>query len=234
MPVICTANPKGGAGKSTATLVMATTLASAGASVCIIDADPNQPIHDWKHNGNPSSPVKVIGGATENTILSLIEDQAQLHSFVFVDLEGTASVLVSRAIAFSDFVIIPIQASSLDVRQAAKAIQQVRDEERIMKRSNPNGRIPYRILLTRTAAPGAPVPKSQKQLEATIAETGTLRFKTALAERQAYKVMFNDRVALTELTDAGNIGAAIANATDLVNELAQILASESNDGKEAA
>jgi len=55
-----------------------------------------------------------------------------------------------------------------------------------------------------------------------------------LAERQAYKVMFNDRVALTELTDAGNIGAAIANATDLVNELAQILASESNDGKEAA
>jgi hypothetical protein len=46
--------------------------------------------------------------------------------------------------------------------------------------------------------------------------------------------MFNDRVALGELTEAGNIAAAIANATDLVNELAQVLASENNDGREAA
>ena len=40
MPVISTANPKGGSGKSTSTLVIATTLAAKGASVCIIDADP--------------------------------------------------------------------------------------------------------------------------------------------------------------------------------------------------
>jgi chromosome partitioning protein len=91
-----------------------------------------------------------------------------MHQFVFVDLEGTASLLVSRAIAYSDFVIIPIQASSLDVRQAARAIQQVRNEEKIMQRSNPLGRIPYRVLMTRTPAPGAPVSKSQKQLEMQI------------------------------------------------------------------
>ena len=157
MPVISTANPKGGSGKSTSTLVLATTLAATGASVCIIDADPNQPIYDWKYNGDSNSSITVIGGVKEDSILSTIEALSEQHQFVFVDLEGTASLLVSRAIAFSDFVIIPVQASSVDVRQAAKAINQVRNEERIMQRSNPNGRIPYRVLMTRTPAPGAPV-----------------------------------------------------------------------------
>jgi chromosome partitioning protein len=223
MPVISTANSKGGSGKSTSTLVIATTLAAQGASVCVIDADPNQPIHEWKTEGASKSAVTVIGGVKEESILSVIEAQAEKHQFVLVDLEGTASLMVSRAIAFSDFVIIPVQASSLDVRQAAKAIQLVRNEERIMQRSNPRGRIPYRILMTRTPAPGAPVSRSQKQLESQIVENDVLRFTTCLAERQAYKAMFNERLTLTELTDAGNIGSAMKNAVDLVNELLVIV-----------
>jgi chromosome partitioning protein len=234
MPVISTANPKGGSGKSTSTLVIATTLAAKGASVCIIDADPNQPIYEWKTKGESKSPITVIGGVREDSILSMIEAQATEHQFVFVDLEGTASLMVSRAIAFSDFVIIPIQASSLDVRQAAKAIQQVRNEERIMQRSNPNGRIPYRVLMTRTPAPGAPVSKSQKQLESQITENDVLRFNTCLAERQAYKIMFNERLSLEELREAGNIESAMANAVTLVNELLEVISSLTNDGQEAA
>jgi chromosome partitioning protein len=234
MPVISTANPKGGSGKSTATLVIATTLASQGASVCIIDADPNQPIYEWKTKGESTSRITVIGGVKEDNILNVIEEQATQHQFVFVDLEGTASLLVSRAIAYSDFVIIPIQASSLDVRQAARAIQQVRNEERIMQRSNPQGRIPYRVLMTRTPAPGAPVSKSQKLLELQITDAAVLRFNTSLAERQAYKVMFNERVSLEELKDAGNIASAIDNAVLLVNELLAVIASLPNNDREAA
>lgn len=225
MPVICTANPKGGSGKSTSTLVLATTIAATGASVCIIDADPNQPIHDWKEHGNSKSPVNVISCVREDAIVSIIEDQAAKHQFVFVDLEGTASLLVSRAIAFSDFVIIPIQASAVDVRQAAKAIQALRAEEKIRQRSNPNATIPYRVLMTRTPAPGAPVSRSQRQLEVEIAESSTLRFKTSLAERQAYKMMFSERLAMDELVDAGNLESAMANATDLVNEFLVTLTS---------
>jgi chromosome partitioning protein len=234
MPVISTANPKGGAGKSTSTLVLATTLAATGATVCVIDADPNQPIFDWKTEGLSKSSVTVIGGVKEDTILTIIDEVAAIHQFVFVDLEGTASLMVSRAIAYSDFVIIPVQASAVDVRQAARAINLVRNEEKIMQRSKPTGRIPYRVLMTRTPAPGAPVSKSQKQLEAQITENGIKRFTTSLAERQAYKIMFNERLALIELTEGGNISAAIENATDLVNELLVILTSLSDENQEAA
>jgi chromosome partitioning protein len=234
MAVICTANPKGGSGKSTTTLVLATTLAETGASVCIIDADPNQPINDWRTNGASKSSVTVIGNAKEDTIIDTIEAQAETHQFVFVDLEGTANLVVSRAIAFSDFVIIPIQASAVDVRQAAKAINAVRIEEKTRQRSNSNSSIPCRLLLTRTPAPGAPVSRSQKQLEAQITESGTKRFSTNLDERQAYKAMFNERLALKELANVGNLDGAIANATALANELIETLVSTAADNEEVA
>jgi len=219
MPVISTANPKGGSGKSTTTLVLATTLAASGATVCIIDADPNQNIYDWKHSGSPNTNVHVVGDVKEDDIIQIIEDNASKYQFVFVDLEGTASLLVSRSIAFSDFVIVPVQASAMDVRQAAKAIRAIRNEEKIRQRSNPNECIPYRMLLVRGPADGAPVSRSQRRLEAEIAASGTARFTSSLAQREAYKVMFESRLTLPEITDGGNLPAAIANATQVVNEL---------------
>ncbi len=51
MPVIAVSNPKGGAGKSTATLLLAFYLAQSRASVCVLDADPNQPIMDGRRTG---------------------------------------------------------------------------------------------------------------------------------------------------------------------------------------
>ena len=48
MPVISFVSPKGGVGKTTSALILATELAAQGASrVTIIDADPNLPIAKW-------------------------------------------------------------------------------------------------------------------------------------------------------------------------------------------
>ena len=44
MPVITMLSPKGGVGKTTTALVLATELAAEGAQVIIIDADPNFPL----------------------------------------------------------------------------------------------------------------------------------------------------------------------------------------------
>lgn len=221
MPVIAVANPKGGAGKSTTTLLLSCHLAERGAKTCIIDADPNQPIFDWRKEGHSKSTVEVIGGAREDTIMDLIEDQSKRQTFVFVDLEGTASLLVSRSIAFADFVIIPIQASAVDVRQAQKAITAVRNEERLAQRSNPLRSIPHRVLMTRTPAPGAPVSTIQRHLETEIEQARIGRFKHTLSERQAFKAIFSERLALHELGTlrVGNLEAALENVRLLADEL---------------
>jgi len=223
MPIIAVSNPKGGVGKSTATLLMATYLAEQGASVCVLDADPNQPIYDWKTQGESKTTLDVVGGVKESTLMDTLDGLN--HQFIFIDLEGTASVMVSRSIAMADFVIVPLQASAVDVRQAAKAIRAVRDEEKVAQRSNPTRRIPYRVVMTRTPAPGAPVSSVQRQLEKEIVAAGISKFATNLAERLAYKAVFVERLTLTELKDqkVGNLEAAKENVHTLVTELIDTL-----------
>ena len=145
MPVILIANPKGGAGKSTTALVLGTTLASRGASVAMLDCDPNRPIAAWARGGSRTT-IKVLADVSESQIVSAIDAKRVGRQFVLVDLEGTASRMVSRAIMRTDLVLIPMQASAVDAAQAARAVGLVQEEEQVVGRS-----IPFRVLFTRTS-----------------------------------------------------------------------------------
>ena len=84
-----------------------------GATVTVIDADPNRPLVRWRA-GKSASTVEVVGDVTESTIIKVIREYSVQRQFVLVDLEGTANRLVSRAITQADLVLIPLQASALD------------------------------------------------------------------------------------------------------------------------
>jgi len=145
MPVITLSSPKGGAGKTTAATILATELAERGVAVTVIDADPNKNVVDWsKLPGKPET-LTVIGDVTEETIVDAIEEAASKTAFVVVDLEGTASLMVSYAISMSDFVIIPVQGSQLDAKQAARQMKLIKAQERIAGRA-----IPFAVLFTRS------------------------------------------------------------------------------------
>src|SRR3954447_3688438 len=109
MPTIALVQPKGGAGKSTTAVVVATQLARRGAAVTIIDADPNHPIADWAKLPNVPENLTVISDVSEDTIIEVIEKAAARTPFVIVDLEGTASMTVAYAVSRTDLVIIPLQ-----------------------------------------------------------------------------------------------------------------------------
>lgn len=69
LPTIVFATPKGGAGKSTSAVLLATELAASGAAVTIVDADPNRPVARWGQlPGRPDS-LTVIDNVSERTIV---------------------------------------------------------------------------------------------------------------------------------------------------------------------
>lgn len=228
MPVIVTANPKGGAGKSTTTLILGQTLARLGASVTVIDADPNRPIADWR-TGASALALNVIGDATESSIIRTIRDERIRQQFVFVDLEGTASRLVSRAITQADLVLIPLQASGVDARQAGRAVALIREEEEALG----DRRIPFRILLTRTSPIIAT--RIEREIVSALEEASLPLMRSRLHERQAYKAIFVRRLALHELDPAqiNGLAEALKNAEQLADELVDILA-PADDQKEVA
>ncbi|BCH68438.1 chromosome partitioning protein ParA (plasmid) [Agrobacterium vitis] len=223
MPVIAVANPKGGAGKSTTTLVLATTLAANGASVVVLDCDPNRPIRDWR-TGSSKNPLEVDGDINESNITSKLDGYRRERQFVFVDLEGTASRLMSRALARSQLVIIPIQASPTDAEQAVKAIRLIQEEEQSFEKT-----IPYRILFTRTS-PAIPT-KLERAILAQLRSGQVPQFTTHLNERSAFKSLFYHRLDLDELdpTEVNGLPQARDNAAKLAQELIELVA-----GREAA
>jgi MinD-like ATPase involved in chromosome partitioning or flagellar assembly len=134
MPTIVFASPKGGVGKSTAAVLLATELASHGGSVTMIDADPNKPLSQWASLPGKPAKLVVIDTATEESIIDTIEKAALKTTFVIVDLEGTASMMAGYAMSRADLVIIPSQGSSLDATEAVKAIKLVKGQERAFQR----------------------------------------------------------------------------------------------------
>ena len=220
MPVIVTASSKGGAGKSTLTLVLAQALDSMGASVAILDADPNRPIVRWR-GGASASKIEVIGEVTESSIIKMIREQSASHQFVLVDLEGTANRLVSRAITQANLVLIPLQASALDSNEASRAVGLIQEEEEAL-----GGRtIPFRIIMTRTN------PQITTKIEAGIykalGQAGIPLMTPRLHERQAYKAIFVQRRTLLELTENVNgLEAATANAERLAEEVVDLITTQ--------
>jgi chromosome partitioning protein len=214
MPVISFANPKGGAGKTTSALLLASELASKGARITIIDADPEKWITQWgRLPGRPES-VEIISDASEDMIVDLIEEASSKAQFVIVDLEGTASLMLSNAAALSDLVVIPTQGASMDAKGAAKAIRGVQNEAKKNRRQ-----IPYGILLTRTSA--AVTSRALKNVREQLDQAGIPVFKTPIVERAAYRDIFDYGGLLRELdpSQVSNLDKAIENASQFAGEI---------------
>jgi len=227
MPTIVFASPKGGVGKSTAAVLLATELASHGGSVTMIDADPNKPLSQWASLPGKPDKLVVIDTATEESIIDTIEKAALKTTFVIVDLEGTASMMAGYAMSRADLVIIPSQGSSLDATEAVKAIKLVKGQERAFQR-----RIPFVILFTRTSA--AIRPRTLQSIEAEFAENKVPMFGAQIHEREAYRAMFSYGGTLADLDPAqvSNLPAARLNARTFAGEVIETLKANAEVARE--
>ena len=218
MPTIVFASPKGGAGKSTAAVLLATELALKGAPVTILDADPNKPVSHWATRAGRPPNLKVIADASEASIIDDIEKAAQETPFVVVDLEGTASMTVAYAISRADLVIIPTQGSQLDAAEAAKAVKLIKQQEKAFGRT-----IHFAILFTRTSS--AIRPRTLQHIQAEFRKHGVAAFQTQIHEREAYRALFSFGGTLDALDPrhVSNLGAAIVNARAFAGEAVAML-----------
>jgi chromosome partitioning protein len=227
MPTIAFVSPKGGAGKSTSALLLATAFAKV-SEVTIIDADPNHPIQDWADGGNVPPKMTVVSGVSEKTIVQRIEEVAARTPIVIVDLEGTASKTVLYAIAEADLVIIPTQGSPLDAKQAARTVQVVRDSQKaaVTKKD-------HVVLLTRTS----PTVRSRSlaHIQKSLIDAGVPVLEIELNERDAFKAVFAYDVTLDHLDpkEVPNLDKAKLNVMELAQEVVARLMTQGRGEKSA-
>jgi chromosome partitioning protein len=204
MPVVTVASPKGGSGKSTASVILATELAHAGAGVVILDCDPNRSISVWANRAKLPNGISVRMDVGESEIVRTIKQQDADGRIVIVDLEGVASRLVSRAISQADLVLIPMRATTLDATIGIRALALVQEEEEALGRS-----IRHAVVFTMTRAIKS---KQHTAIEKSLKGQGVDVITPPLMERAAFSAIFEFGGDLRSMPAQGKIEPAMENA----------------------
>ena len=204
MPIVTVASPKGGAGKSTASVILGTELAYAGAEVTILDCDPNRSITIWAERAKLPERVVVRADVGESDIVRTIKQQDSDGRVVIVDLEGVASRLVSRAISQADLVLTPMRATTLDATIGVRALALVAEEEEALGR-----RIRHAVVFTMTRAIKS---KQHTAIQASLKGQGVDVIQPPLMERSAFSALFEFGGDLRTIPPQGKMGPAVENA----------------------
>ncbi|HVJ72220.1 MAG TPA: ParA family protein, partial [Sphingomicrobium sp.] len=137
--VVSFASSKGGPGKTTALIVIGDALAALGKRIVMLDADPNGHLSAWSTLiSTPNSNLRVVGRITEEDILDYIREEGREADLVLVDLEGTANNALTYATSKSDLVVIPAQASAMDLQEAFRAIALLDRASKVIERAIPH------------------------------------------------------------------------------------------------
>jgi chromosome partitioning protein len=204
MPVLTVASPKGGAGKSTAAVILATEFAHAGADVILLDCDPNRSISIWSGRRELPPRITVKSDVGESEIVRTIKQQDADGRVVIVDLEGVASRLVSRAISQADLVLTPMRATTLDATIGVRALALISEEEEALGRS-----IRHAVVFTMTRAIKS---KQHTAIEASLKGQGVDIITPPLMERAAFSALFEFGGDLRTMPAQGKMEPAADNA----------------------
>lgn len=205
MPIVTVASPKGGAGKSTASIILATELAHAGAEVTILDCDPNRSISIWADRGKLPPRINVRSDVGESEIVKTLKQQDADGRVVIVDLEGVASRLVSRAISQADLVLTPMRATTLDATIGVRALALIEEEEEALGRA-----IRHAVVFTMTRAIKS---KQHTAIEKSLRGQGVDIVTPPLMERAAFSALFEFGGDLRTMPVQGKMEPAAENAS---------------------
>jgi chromosome partitioning protein len=218
MAVISFANTKGGAGKTTAALLLAMDCARQGKRVVILDGDPQKWITSWSEISGTLGNITVISHVTPASLPTHVRELRAMTDVFIIDLAGQRDTLLATALGLSDHVLIPVQGCAMDARGAAQVLeilQQMKLRDGI--------EIPHSVVLTRVNS--IVTTRAMQVIKALLASRGVNVLDTAIVERTAYRDLFELGGTLDMMDEkgSGNLAKARENAAAFAAEVMRLL-----------
>jgi chromosome partitioning protein len=214
-------NPKGGTGKTTSCFLLAEQLTAAGYKVAVFDCDPNDNLVTWRDKrvaANKHCPFEIVSGPDEDDLIDQIAAYENKCEILILDMEGTASQIVTFAMSQSDLCLVPFEPTPMETRQAARAVKLVERTSKMIGR-----KIKYSLVMVRTNA--AFQTSDEKDVRQSL--NGVSILKSPLVRRAAYTRIFRDAELLSELnsTNVSNVSKATRNAREFATDVIELLGS---------
>ncbi len=204
MPTIAFVSPKGGAGKTTAALVLALGLVERGQRVAMIDADPNKPLMEWSELPDRPAGLTVHPAPTTQDVRDALRAARRDDpSWIILDTEGSLRGAIAFVSVRPDLILTPLAGSLLEATQAIKAAEMAREFAHRGGR-----RTPHRCLLTRI--PAAIRTRSLASVVERLRERQIEFLPTALLEKEAFRALFSVGGGFAALEAAHVSGTAAA------------------------
>jgi chromosome partitioning protein len=144
MSVLTIASSKGGPGKTTVAMLLASSLAKDGIRVVALDADPTQAFSRWAASAYEGAAFVCIAEPDETRLAHLIDRHADTADMVIVDTAGFGNRAAAVAMTSADIVLIPALSGEPDVTEAEKTWRLAEGLARAARR-----RIPAFVLLNK-------------------------------------------------------------------------------------
>lgn len=116
--IVTIGSTKGGVGKSTLAIQLSLARTLAGASVLLVDGDPQGSAQDAiaaRADAGRSPGVACVHFPDERVLRAQVQQQAAAYDDVIVDVGGRDNATLRMALVLSDLLIVPVQPRSLDV-----------------------------------------------------------------------------------------------------------------------
>lgn len=209
MPVIALVGNKGGAGKTTLCINLASAFAERAPTV-VLDADPQQSSHNWHSIADGESPFPVVS-ASEDLAAATQYHAGRAH-FVLIDCPPSVhSPQTGEALSRADLALIPVQPSPLDLWASV----QIEAEVGRARESNPD--LGALLVINQLE----PRTRLSQVMRDALAELSLPAARNAICRRMIYR---KSAIQGRSVLDVGSQGAAAAEEIrQLVDEMVNLL-----------
>ncbi len=232
MAVVTFATPKGGAGKSTLSLLLSIELSRRGYDVGFLEVDHAQHIFAYAataaENGNATGFAYRFDD-NPDTLGATIKNMAEHHEVVVIDLPGAGDKRLARtrAIARSHLVLVPLNCGGWDANMATRSVGEVLVEEEHLER-----KIPHALVLNRGAPRVVGVSHTERLVAGELKEAGLPVMKARVSQRDCFVSFALAGTTLEALMEAAEQGKrksienGIAEISAFADEVVSMLQAE--------
>ena len=191
MPVVAIVNQKGGTGKTTLAINLASVLAEKGA-VLLLDADPQASSQNWAAGEWTSPEGLAVKGMGKGNLLEQVRSVSREYDWIIIDGPPGITRTSADAVRAADLVLIPAKPSPLDVWAAADIVEAVRARQ---KTSNGAPKAAFVITMAQ------PRTRLGRQIDAALSEMGIPVLQARTTQRVSYPNAINDGNSVVDGAD---------------------------------
>ncbi|AYG64352.1 ParA family protein [Rhizobium jaguaris] len=220
MTIIAMANSKGGVGKSTLCLLIASELAQNGTNVLIIDADQKQQsCLQWygrcKRAGTLPTSLTAVSASTPDDLKATLKTASA--DIILIDVQGSINDLLVAAIVASDITLVPAKANVMEMVETVKLFEWAQSS---LKRA------PLRLVLNRVEGIDTNTAAFQDAVQM-IRDNKLAALPTFVRARKVYEQFSKEAGSLAQIgkdpSKAEQVSKARSNIVSVISDISRII-----------